>query len=140
MGPLILGVVVDVLIHVRIELRHSVVVRLISSAAWFLTVLNSGEFIVLNPKIGFENFRCGGESEHSCIARVEVWFAFGSCRGHERGTGSQQSCACRHTTKKCSPPKHARRRRAVTNLLIVEIHCFHAQGSSTTAANAASQK
>src|SRR5947207_6966497 len=108
MGPLIFGVVVDVLIHVLIELRYSVVVRLISSATWFLTVLNSGEFVVLNPEIGFENFRCGGEPEKSSVALVEVWSAFGFSSGHERGTGSEYICACRHTTKKCSPPKHAR--------------------------------
>ena len=58
MGALILGVVVDVLIHVLIELRHSVVVRLISAAVRLFTVLDSGEFVVLNPKIRFEDF-CG---------------------------------------------------------------------------------
>src|SRR5947207_8141099 len=108
MGPLILGVVVDVLIHVPVQLFHCVGVIRISGAAWFFAVLNSGEFVVLNPEIGFENFRCGGEPEKSSVALVEVWSAFGFSSGHERGTGSEYICACRHTTKKCSPPKHAR--------------------------------
>ena len=89
MGPLILGVVVDVLIHVLIQLRYRVVVSGISGAVWFFTVLDSSEFVVLNPEIGFENFRCGGEPEKSSVALVEVWSAFGFSSGHERGTGSE---------------------------------------------------
>ena len=108
MGPLILGVVVDVLIHVLIELRHSVVVRLISSATWFLTVLNSGEFVVLNPEICFENFGRSREPKNRSVAFTEVWPAFAFSGGQERRSGCKQSRTRGHSTEKCSPPKGAR--------------------------------
>jgi hypothetical protein len=67
-GKLILGVVVDVLIHIPIEdLKRSGVGWIPTSASHF-AVLDSTEFVVLKPEIGLEAFRRGGKSKQSGIA------------------------------------------------------------------------
>ncbi len=71
-GELIIGVVVDVLGHVRVEHFKSSGVRWIPGSAWHFVVWNSPEFVVLHPKVGLENFRCGCEPEQSRVARSEA--------------------------------------------------------------------
>jgi len=68
MSALVLGVVVDILIHVLIQLRYRVVVSGITSAVWFFAVLDSSEFVVLNPEIRLEYLGCGCEPEQGGIA------------------------------------------------------------------------
>ena len=54
MSDLIIGVVMDVLIHVFIQHREGLGVGWIASAARDFGVLDAAEFIVLDPKVGLE--------------------------------------------------------------------------------------
>ena len=54
MSDLIIGVVVDILIHVFIECREGLGVVWITGATRNLGILDSAKFIVLNPKVGLE--------------------------------------------------------------------------------------
>jgi len=56
MSDLIIGVVVDVLSHVRIKDRNGLGVEWIAAAASDFAVVDSAEFVVLDPKVGLENF------------------------------------------------------------------------------------
>ena len=66
-GKLILGVVVNVLIHIPIEDRKRSGVGWIPTSAWNFAVLDSPEFVVLHPEIGLEDFRGGREPKQSGI-------------------------------------------------------------------------
>ena len=56
MADLILGVVVDVIGHVVIEILELFGVGLVAASARDFVVLDSAELIVLLPEIGLENF------------------------------------------------------------------------------------
>jgi hypothetical protein len=56
MGNLILGVVVDVLVHVFIQHSQRIMVGWVPATAWNFAVLDASEFVVLDPKVGLENF------------------------------------------------------------------------------------
>jgi hypothetical protein len=52
MGEFILGVVVDVLVHVAVELLQSFGIMRVPAAARDFAVLDSAELVVLLPQIG----------------------------------------------------------------------------------------
>src|SRR5438067_3599265 len=54
-GELVLGVVMDVLRHVRVQNGQCLFVRLVPVAAGNLAILNTTEFVVLLPQICLEN-------------------------------------------------------------------------------------
>ena len=54
MSDLIIGVVVDVLIHVFVQHREGLGVGWIASAARNFRVLDAAEFVVLDPKVGLD--------------------------------------------------------------------------------------
>src|SRR5262249_50072696 len=59
MGEFVIGIVMDVLGHIRVELLKSDSIEWIPTAAWYFAVLNAPEFVVLHPEIGFQDFcRC----------------------------------------------------------------------------------
>src|SRR5438105_9945052 len=68
MSALILVVVVDVYIHILIERYQSFGVGWIPSSARFFAVLDSSEFVILDPEIGLQDFRRRRESEQSSVA------------------------------------------------------------------------
>ena len=72
MGEFIVGVIMDVNGHVLIEHIERFSERWISASARFFAVYDSAEFVVLNPEIGLENFRGGGESEQGGITFGEM--------------------------------------------------------------------
>ena len=71
-GEFILGIVVNILGHVRIENLKGSGVRCTPTSPWNLAVLDSSQFVVLYPQIGLEDFRCGEEPENCCIAGCEA--------------------------------------------------------------------
>ncbi len=72
MRELIIGVVVDVLRHVRIQHLKSGRVGWIATSPRDLTgVRYASEFVVLYPKVGLEDFRCGRKPEQRCVPRGE---------------------------------------------------------------------
>ena len=56
MRDLVVGVVVDVLREVLVEILELPSVGRVAGAARNLIVLNSGQFVVLDPEVGFEGF------------------------------------------------------------------------------------
>jgi hypothetical protein len=54
-GDLVVGVVVDVLRHVRVQNRQRRRVRGVSGPAWDFVVLDGAELVVLLPEIGLES-------------------------------------------------------------------------------------
>src|SRR4029077_14389471 len=90
MGHLIFSVVVNVLGHVRIEKRNGGGVGWTSTASGDFAVLDSPEFVVLLPQIGFEDFGRGQEPQDGYIAYrndASALRGFG-CRC-QQGTGGQ---------------------------------------------------
>jgi hypothetical protein len=57
-GHLILGIVMDVLGHVRMENRKGSGLGWTSSPSWDVAVLDSSEFVVLLLQISLEDFGC----------------------------------------------------------------------------------
>ena len=79
MGNLIVGVVVNVLRHVPIEdLNGGGIGRTPGSSGNF-GVLDSAEFVVLLPQIGFDEFRCRQQPKNSLVSRCKT--ATRSCGG-----------------------------------------------------------
>ena len=71
MGELVLGVIMDVLVHIPIQNFQGSGVDRISSSARDFAVLVSPEFVILHPEIGLEDLRRSRESEHGGIARCD---------------------------------------------------------------------
>ena len=68
---LVVGVVVDVLVHVLVDDGERLGVGPISASAGDLAVLDAAELVVLLPEIGFEQLRGGEELENRRVARRE---------------------------------------------------------------------
>src|SRR6185295_12284461 len=91
----VVGIVVDVLRHVVVNRGEQGGVGGIAAAAGdFAGVGNTAEFVVLHPKIGFENFRGGRETEQGGVAFAQSsWFDFvillGKCKGSVDGIGAE---------------------------------------------------
>ena len=82
---LVVGVVVDVLGKVRIELLQLGGVDGISAAAGDLAVLDSAEFVVLHPEVAFEDLGRGGEAEHGRVALGQTAAVVGDGSAGRRG-------------------------------------------------------
>jgi hypothetical protein len=76
-SELILGIIVDVLGHVRIELNNSILVNCNWSSARYFAVWDSSELVILDPEIGLENFGRGSKPEQSGIAFGQSVFVGG---------------------------------------------------------------
>ena len=68
MSSLILGIIMDVLVHVPIKNFQGFGVDRISCAARNFTVWDSSQLIVLDPEISLEDFRSRREPEQGGIA------------------------------------------------------------------------
>ena len=56
MSDLILGVIMDILVHVFIQHSQRIMVGWVPATAWNFAVLDASEFVVLDPKVGLKNF------------------------------------------------------------------------------------
>ena len=72
MADLIVGVVVDVLVHVLVQHRKGSGVGWISGSAGDFGVLDAAEFVVLLPQIGFDDFCCRQESKNVRVSHREI--------------------------------------------------------------------
>ncbi len=68
MGEFVLGVVVNVLRHVTVDLRQQIDIRLVSAPCRLFRVVNAAELVVLLPKIGFEDFERRKEAENADVS------------------------------------------------------------------------
>ena len=73
-GDLIVGVVVDVLVHVLIEHLKGLGVGWIPGPSWDFAVLDAAEFVVLLPQIGFEDFCCRQKPKNVRVSPRETVF------------------------------------------------------------------
>ena len=70
-ADLVVGVVVDVLVHVLVQHRDGIVVGRVPAAAGDFAVLDAGELVVLLPQIGLDESRPqpgSGESPRLCVS------------------------------------------------------------------------
>src|SRR5438034_3600721 len=72
MADLIVGVVVDVLVHVLVQHRKGSGIGWISGSAGDFGILDSAEFVVLLPQIGFDDFCCRQESKNVRVSHREI--------------------------------------------------------------------
>ncbi len=91
MRELVLGVVVDVLGHVRVEFAQRLGKRLVAAAARYFPVLNSAQLVVLLPQVGLENLRRGQEPQNRRVAVAEG--ALAECRSRGQPGRSQHTGA-----------------------------------------------
>jgi len=68
-SDLIIGVVVDVLSHVRIKNLNGLGVEWIAAAASGFAVVDSAEFVVLDPKVGLEYLQRRWKPQQGCVTR-----------------------------------------------------------------------
>jgi hypothetical protein len=67
MAELILGIIMDVLVHISIKDFQGLGVGWIASSPRDFAVLDPCEFVILDPEIGFENFGRRREPEHGRV-------------------------------------------------------------------------
>ena len=80
MRELIVGIVVDVLRKIVVNGFELFLVFRIAAAARDFIILDPGEFVVLDPKIGFKDFCSGGKPEQGRVAFREPSAVFSGIR------------------------------------------------------------
>ena len=95
MGEFVVGVVVDVLGHVRVEHRERVCVIGIATAAGHFAVLDAAELVVLLPGIGLEDLGRGEELENRRVSRGEAAACKRRRRIGQQPPGADSSCSGR---------------------------------------------
>src|SRR5262249_46454071 len=70
-ADLIIGIVVNVDVHVLIKVFELLSIYWVSAAARYLFVLNTCEFVVLHPEIGLHDFGSRREPEQSRVSPVK---------------------------------------------------------------------
>jgi len=71
-AELILGIVVDILGHVPIQLEQAVDVGLAPAAPWHFAVLDATEFVALLLQVAFDDFDRGQEPEYGHVSLCET--------------------------------------------------------------------
>jgi hypothetical protein len=64
----IIGIIVDVLSHVFVQHSQGVGVGWVASSPRDFRVLDAGELVVLDPKVGLEYLRRRRESKQRCVS------------------------------------------------------------------------
>src|SRR5882757_2349366 len=100
MRKLVFSIVVDILRHVPIQDLKCSRVRRTPTSPWNLTVLDSSEFVVLYPQIGFEYLRRGQKPENCRVSFCELSALFVLFVSDRNSAGKQPSSShCRHTCR-----------------------------------------
>src|SRR4029077_185460 len=80
MGVLILGIIMDVLVHIPIENFQGLGVDWIATSSRDFAVLDACELVVLAPEIGLENFSRCREPEQGRVP----WYKSAACSCRSR--------------------------------------------------------
>jgi hypothetical protein len=92
MADLIVGVVVDVLVHVLVQHRKRRGVGRIPGPTRDFVVLDAAEFVVLLPQIGFDDFCCRKEPENGLVVPGETASRYRH-GGIGQQSGAEGSCS-----------------------------------------------
>ena len=68
MRDLIIGVVMDVISHLILNSLQRFDIGWVPMATWDFLVLDASEFVVLNPKVGFEYFQSRWETKQRRVS------------------------------------------------------------------------
>src|SRR5260370_37199175 len=68
MREFVLGVVMNILRHISVDLYKQISVGLIAASSWDFTVLDSAELVVLLPQIGFKDFKRSKKAQNIYVA------------------------------------------------------------------------
>jgi hypothetical protein len=91
-GNLIIGVVVDILVHVPIQHLQGGGIGRVPSSPWDFGVLDSAKFVVLLPQIGFDEFCCCQKPKNSLVSSCKT--ATPSCRwGISQQSSADSACS-----------------------------------------------
>ncbi len=93
MGDLIVGVIMDILVHVPIQHFDGVGVGWIPGPTWDFAVLDAGEFVVLPPQIGFDEFCCRQKSKNVKISLRGSVLLRSRRGGISQQSGADSSCS-----------------------------------------------
>ena len=77
MSDLIIGVIVDVDGHVFIQYLNRLGICFIAGPARNFVILDATEFIVLDPKVGLEDFHRRWKPEEGCVSPRETTACLG---------------------------------------------------------------
>ena len=91
MSELVLGVVVDVLGHVRVQHRQRIRVGRISASARHFAVLNSPELVVLLPSVGLQDLERRQKTEYRRVSRSRSLARVGGSRVGQQPTPGDRS-------------------------------------------------
>jgi hypothetical protein len=91
-AELVVGVVVDVLVHVLVQHRDSLRIGRVPASAGNLTVLDAGELVVLLPEIGLEDLERSQEPENRRISPGKTPAREGRCRSGQQPPAGESSC------------------------------------------------
>src|SRR6266511_1350690 len=76
MSNLIIGVVMDVVLHFILNNLQGVRVGFIATAARNFVILGAAEFVVLNPKVSLESLQCRWEPKEGCVPLCQTTTCF----------------------------------------------------------------
>jgi len=68
MRKLVLGVVMNILRHIPVDLYEQISVGLVAASSWDFTILDSAELVVLLPQIGFKDFKRRKKAQNIYVA------------------------------------------------------------------------
>ena len=93
MGDLIVGVIMDILIHVSIQYFHGAGIGWIPCPTRDFAVLDAGELVVLHPQIGFDEFCCRQKSKNVKISLRGSVLLRSRRGGISQQSGADSSCS-----------------------------------------------
>src|SRR6266576_6733142 len=85
----------DVLVHVLVQHRDSVVIGRVPAAAWDLAVLDARELVVLLPDIGLDDLGRGEEPENRRVALCQPTFCERLRRLEQQTSRAEARCSNR---------------------------------------------
>ena len=92
MSDLIIGVVMDVVLHFILNNFQGLGIIRIATAARYFVILDAAEFVVLDPKVGLEYLERCWKPKQGCIAWTKTAACFDRARADEEAA-PESSCA-----------------------------------------------
>ena len=71
MSDLIIGVIVDVVLHLILDKFQGLGIVWVTAAAWDLVILAAAEFVVLDPEVGLEELQGRWKPKQGRVSRCK---------------------------------------------------------------------
>src|ERR1700726_4039560 len=103
MAVFIIGIVVDILCHIRVQHGKSCRISRVSTSAGDFVIRNTPEFVVLHPKVRLNDLSCCREPEQCCISPSEMTAAIVFCLDRWGLGKKSDACCCQSALNKRTP-------------------------------------